>query len=244
MTLWGDAGCGKTTLAATAPGNKLFLLFDPDGDQSIRNMPGWQRIDMSGEDSIDIAKEAMKPEPFGIHRILEDQHIDTVIVDSLTKFSEHALRYAVNVSAKSTLLMPGLNGYGARNVCVGSFVSNMLRITKKLNKHLIFITHERDADRNDDGAIIGVSMMLGGQLPNVTSKDISEVWNMRDHGGKRYIAIRPERFRAPMKSRMFDMTSKTNFEWSYNSNTNKGPRIDEWWTTYVDGGYNKLPLPK
>ena len=35
MILWGDAGCGKTTLAATAPGRKLFIALDPDGDMSI-----------------------------------------------------------------------------------------------------------------------------------------------------------------------------------------------------------------
>jgi len=87
-------------------------------------------------------------------------------------------------------------------------------------------------------------MMLGGQLPNITSKDISEVWNMRDHGGKRYIAIRPERFRSPMKSRMFDMTSNTAFEWNYNANKHSGNTLSYWWEKYVSEGHNKLPLPK
>ena len=54
---------------------------------------------------------------------------DTIIVDSLTKFSEHALRHAVNVAPKSSIEAPGLNGYGMRNIFVGSFVSNMIRIT-------------------------------------------------------------------------------------------------------------------
>ena len=86
--------------------------------------------------------------------------------------------------------------------------------------------------------------MLGGQLPNITSKDISEVWNVRDHGGKRYIAIRPERMRSPMKSRMFDMSGKTAFEWWYNANNNVGPTLAEWWDNYVKGNYAKLPIPK
>jgi hypothetical protein len=119
-----------------------------------------------------------------------------------------------------------------------------LRITGALNKHVIFITHEKDADRNNDGAIVSVGMLLGGQLPNITSKDISEVWNLRDHAGKRYIAIRPERFRAPMKSRMFDMTGNTNFEWRYNANTLKGPTIADWWEEYVKHNHLKLPVPK
>lgn len=242
MLLWGDSGSGKTTLAVTAPGRKLFLMFDPDGDMSIRSIKGWKRINLANEASVDIAKGAMHPDPYDISKMLDD--VDTVVVDSLTKFSEHALKYAVSVSSKSTLMNPGMNGYGARNICISSFISNLLRITGKMNKHLILITHEKDADRNDEGNIVSVSMMLGGQLPNITSKDISEVWNLRDHNGQRFIAIRPERFRSPMKSRMFDMMSNTNFQWKYNSNTQTGPTIDQWWNAYSAGNYAKLALPK
>jgi hypothetical protein len=120
----------------------------------------------------------------------------------------------------------------------------MIRITGMLNKHIVMITHEKDADRNADGNIVGVSMLLGGQLPNITSKDISEVWNVRDQGGKRYIAIRPERFRSPMKSRMFDMTGATSFEWRYNSNKCEGDTLAAWWDRYTTNGYKKLAVPK
>ena len=242
MILWGDSGCGKTTLAATAPGRKLFIALDPDGDMSIRNMPDWERVNLTSEKSVDIVKEGMKPDPYTLYNSLAA--FDTVIVDSLTKFSEHALRYAVTIAPKSSIESPGLNGYGMRNIYVGAFVSNMIRITGMLNKHIIFITHEKDADRNNDGGVIGVSMMLGGQLPNITSKDISEVWNMRDQGGKRYIAIRPERLRAPMKSRMFDMSGKTAFEWQYNANKDEGTRLEDWWNMYANNGHIKLPIPK
>jgi len=167
-----------------------------------------------------------------------------LIVDSLTKFSEHALQYAVRVAPKSSIEAPGLQGYGLRNICVSSLISNVLRITSALNKHVIFITHEKDADRNNDGAILSVGMLLGGQLPNIASKDISEVWNIRDVNGVRHIAIRPERFRAPMKSRMFDMTAQTSFPLRYNANTNAGPAISTWWQDYIAGNFAKLPVPK
>lgn len=242
MILWGDAGSGKTTLACTAPGRKLFLMLDPDGDMSIRNMPDWHRINLSKESSVDIVKEGTKPDPYTLYSLLAD--FDTLIVDSLTKFSEHALQYAVRVAPRSTIENPGLQGYGLRNICVSSLISNVLRITSALNKHVIFITHEKDADRNNDGAIISVGMLLGGQLPNITSKDISEVWNIRDVNGVRHIAIRPERFRAPMKSRMFDMTSATSFPLRYDANTNLGPNISTWWSAYIAGNFAKLPVPK
>jgi hypothetical protein len=86
--------------------------------------------------------------------------------------------------------------------------------------------------------------MLGGQLPNITSKDISEVWNMRDQGGKRYIAIRPERLRSPMKSRMFDMSGKTAFEWKYNANNGLGNTLAEWWQRYIEHGHAKIQPPQ
>lgn len=242
MIIWGDSGSGKTTLAATAPGRKLWFLLDPDGDMSIRNMPNWHRINLTKESPVDIVKEGMKPDPYTVSKMLGD--FDTVVIDSLTKFSEHALQYAVRVAPKSSIEQPGLNGYGLRNICVSSLISNMLRVTGSMNKNVIFITHEKDADRNNDGAIVSVSMLLGGQLPNITSKDISEVWNLRDHAGKRFIAIRPERLRSPMKSRMFDMTSNTSFEWKYNSNTQAGLGIADWWNMFVECRHTKIPLPK
>jgi len=242
MILWGDAGCGKTTLAATAPGRKLFIMLDPDGDMSIRGINDWDRMYLANHHSADIVKEGMRPDPYNISKVLDAY--DTIIIDSLTKFSEHALHYGVSISAKSTQMNPGLNGYGARNICVSNLISNMIRITGLHNKHLIMITHEKDADRNDQGNIVGVSMMLGGQLPNIASKDISEVWNMRDQGGKRYIAIRPERFRSPMKSRMFDMGGATAFEWKYDAAKQTGHTIADWWSTYTSNNYAKLPIPK
>ena len=66
---------------------------------------------------------------------------------------------------------------------------------------------------------------------------------MRDQGGKSYIAIRPERLRAPMKSRMFDMSGKTAFEWKYNANTCSGMTIAEWWDKFTYAKCTKIHLP-
>jgi len=248
MILWGESGCGKTTLAATAPGKKLILLFDPDGDMSIRHMPNWFRINFANNTPSEIMRRANDIDPFGITDILGNY--DTLIFDSLTKFSEIALRYAVtqpqasSARFRATYEAPGISGYGLRNSYVGSLISNLLRITGRLNKHLILITHERDGDVDDQGRVVSVKMMLGGQLPNVTSKDISEVWHMRDQNGKRTIAIRPERLRSPMKSRMFDMTSATSFTWFYNANKDEGQTLANWWHIYTTDGHKKLQLPK
>lgn len=247
MILWGESGCGKTVLASTFPGRKLWILFDPDGTLAIRHIPNWSMINLTQELPIDIMKASVGINPLGIEALLADY--DTVVIDSLTKFTEHALAYAItqvpsNAKFRPTLYAPGMQGYGARNIFVGTFVSNMLRITSKLNKHICIITHEKDGDRNDDGVILSVNMMLGGQLPNVTSKDISEVWHLRDYNKQRHIAIRPERLRSPMKSRMFDMTGDTSFLWKYNANTQTGASVAQWWQSFIEGRYVKLTLPK
>jgi hypothetical protein len=245
--IWGDAGCGKTTLAATSPGNKLWLLFDLDGDISIRHMPNIKRIDLSKANYMDIMNAATQGDPFGISQYLAQ--VDTVVVDSLTKFNEHAMRYAVSrapssASFRPSMELPGIQAYGMRNVHVSMFFSNMLRVTGYANKHCLFLTHESAPDMDEKGNILSVAMMLGGQLPNVTSKDISEVWHMRDDNKKRMIAIRPERMRKPMKSRIFDMNSDTSFVWKYNANTLMGDTITEWWQQWQAGDGAKLPLPK
>lgn len=243
MILWGASGAGKTVLASTFPGRKLWVLLDPDGTLAIRHIPSWSMIDLTQELPNDIMKQCVGINPLGIQQLAAD--FDTIVIDSLTKFTEHALTYAVaQVGGKSTILNPGMQGYGARNTFVNAFVANIVRITAKLNKHLCLITHEKDGERNDAGNVISVDMMLGGQLPNLTSKDISEVWHMRDENKKRTIAIRPERLRSPMKSRMFDMTSDTSFPWTYNANTQRGDSVAQWWERFVNSRYVKLPLPK
>src|SRR5262245_54629896 len=86
MILWGESGVGKTTLAATLPGRKLFLMLDPDGETAIRQMPDWRIADVSGWEPLDIAKAGRSIDPFSLENKLDD--IDSVIVDSLSKFSE------------------------------------------------------------------------------------------------------------------------------------------------------------
>lgn len=249
MILWGESGSGKTTLAATMPGKKLWILFDPDGDQSIRHIPNWDRVNMTTELGADIMRKyILATTPLDFDRILEGY--DTVIIDSLTKLSEHALKYAVTQARSSskfqpTFEQPGIEGYGLRNTHMSMFISNTLRVTSRLNKHVCFITHERDGDKDSEGRVLSVAMMLGGQLPNITSKDISEVWHVRDQAGKRQIALRPERLRSPMKTRMFDTsTNATSFEWKYNATKDEGHKISTWWETYIKSGYQKLPIPK
>lgn len=244
MILWGESGTGKTTLAATAPGKKLLLLLDPDGDMSIRSRKDYVKVSLFNLSIADVINSAKKPDPFDLSATIVKHNIDTVIVDSLSRFSESALRYIIPLTHKASPENPTPAGYGARNLIVINFINTMLQITYRLNKHIIFTTHEGAPQTNDSGSVLSVSMMLGGQLPGLASKDLSEVWNMSDMNGKKRIAFRPERLRTPVKTRILDTsTDKTGFEWKYNDITNVGWTIDSVWQEYVKGNCAKVKSP-
>ncbi len=47
LLLWGASGCGKTTLASTAPGTKLWILFDQDGANSLAGRDDYVVLDLT-----------------------------------------------------------------------------------------------------------------------------------------------------------------------------------------------------
>lgn len=242
--LWGEAGCGKTMLATTAPAPLLWLLFDPDGDQSIKDVPDVLKIDLTTA-PLSVCNEFDKPDPFGLKAIIVERGIKTLVVDSLTKCSETALKYIIPQTFKATPTNPTPAGYGARNILIVNFMARLLVLTRELDVNIIFITHEGAPDKNSEGQILSVNMLLGGQLPNLVAKEISDVWSMSDVNGRRRISIRPERLRSPMKTRMFDISSsETGFEWKYNPRTRTGHRIDGWWKQFGDSKHVAIPIPK
>jgi hypothetical protein len=201
-------------------------------------------MDVSEQDHT-IINECKKTDPFGLTQIITDQGINTVIIDSITRVSSLALKYVVPFNKGATDTNPTQGGYGMRNLIVVNFLDTMIKLTKRLNCNIIFIMHEGAPDKNDSGNIISVSMMLGGQLPGLVSKDISEVWLLSDSMGKRRISIRPERLRTPMKSRMFDQETDTGFEWKFSPRTpDKGHTIASFWKQWCDGKEAKLMVPK
>ena len=67
LCLWGNPGCGKTTLAATAPGKKLWISFDPDGTVALNNRDDVLVADFSKERNSIIDK--FKGGPVGLETI-------------------------------------------------------------------------------------------------------------------------------------------------------------------------------
>lgn len=244
MLLWGGAGGGKTSLACTAPGRKLLVNFDPDGDASVAGWDNVDVVDLSSE-SYDIVTEAKHTnDPFGLSRIIEQYN--TVIFDSLTNFAYKALLQGVYKFGNKNISIerPGLQSYGVRNALTLQLVKNALALTKRFGKHCIFTAHENTPEKNEDGVVIQITVALGGQLPDQTALDFSEVWNVNDpgKGRARRILIRPARQRRPCKTRMFKTDGEPEFEWDYDINKREGDTIAEWYDLWKANG-SKIALP-
>jgi hypothetical protein len=245
MLVWGPAGCGKTSLAATAPGNKLWINFDPDGTDSIASRPDVLVADLSNQ-KYSIVERFKTDDGLGIGKVLSDPdaNISTVVVDSLTAYSQLAVEAAIANTKGATLERPSPGAYGARNALTLRLVTGMLRLTSLHNKNIIFTSHEDAAVTDDEGHVLYITMMLGGKLPDQAALQISEVWYMNDTGKERRIAIRPVRGRKPMKSRMFDGTSNPEFIWDYNINK-PDPKMEltHWYNKWTEGNFVKLVPP-
>jgi hypothetical protein len=245
---WGDAGAGKTTLAATMPGRKLWFQFDPDGVDSIIGVSDIDVADFSS--SAPSVSELFKDEgsPLGIRSVLEQY--DSFIFDSLTNITDKTLLQGIDTVKGATIERPSPGAYGTRNALAVRLVKNVLRVTGKANKHVLFIAHEGAPTTNEaTGAILHISLALGGQLPNNIGIDFSEFWAMYqvDNRSTRRIAIRPSRQRKPMKTRMFRQNAEPEFDWNFdaedwNNEKNNKFRMDTWYNMWVAHG-EKLPLP-
>lgn len=235
LLLWGASGTGKTTLACTAPGKKLLVLFDPDGDASIADRDDVDVVDMSSARN-NIVEEFKGENPLRLDKVLKDY--DTIIIDSLTNAQHMAVMHAITVVRSATIERPSLQGYGHRNALITQLVKNLLRLTAKYNKHIIFIAHEASPQTNDDGVVLAITIALGGQLVNAAPVDFSEVYCLQDTGKSRRILMRPARSYKPCKSRMFVTTGAPEFEWKHTGN-----EIADWFEAWKQNGWKKIPLP-
>ena len=240
--LWGDSGAGKTTLAMTAPGRKLHVLLDPGGDLSLAGRDDVSVLNLASESPLKLINQFATADPYGIGKLLTARpDMETVVVDSMTTLAYVALQNAVVIN-KSSIERPGMHGYTYRNASVLRATVALMKLCADHKRHLILITHEGSADRNDEGAIVSVTMALSEGTANQVGLRFNEVWWVNDNGKDRTIAIRPCRMRKPMKTRLFDAT-QPEFVWHYNPDTQEGEGIADWYGAWKDGGGRRLPLP-
>ena len=256
ILIWGASGCGKTTFAATAPGEKLWLSFGDQEHVSVRHRKDVRVAKLYDLSIEELFKHAQSDNPFGLDQLLADNgDITSVVCDSITAISFRALQKAVLQKTGAgrgftpTMEAPGISAYGARNAIVLEVLTGLLRTTAKHNVNFIATAHEADPTLNADGLIDYIGIMLGGQLVNNTTWRLSEIWYMsqEETGEKgRRLAIRPTRKRRPMKSRMFTSNAEAEFKVRYDAEKpDKGQMtIASWLEQWEKGGGAKLPIPK
>lgn len=243
--LWGDSGVGKTTLAATAPGIKLWVLFDNSGDASLVGRDDVLVLNLSGE-THSVVERFKDDDPFGVARMLKDNpQIETIVLDSATAVAQLGTENAVSHVKSATLENPGLKGFGHRNAITLRVIVSLMRVAQRMGKHFIVIAHEDTPDKREDGTINFITTAIGGKMTNQVGMQLNEIWWMsQTEKGERRIAVKPVRLRKPMKSRMFDLTGPVGeFTWSYNPNTWSGDGIETWFKKWQEGGGRKLPIP-
>ena len=108
LLIWGPSGAGKTTLASTAPGNKLWMLFDPDGCASLADRDDIFIADFSADRPSCILGMKNENDPAQIAKFCEENEIETIIIDSLTMLSEMCLKHAVTEIKGATMEQPML----------------------------------------------------------------------------------------------------------------------------------------
>jgi len=243
MFLWGPPGCGKTHLAGTAPGKRLWINFDPDGTATLPYSEDTLVLDYANE-PVNLVEQVKSVNPFDIEGIFKAHpDITTVVIDSVTRFSQMATEYGAKNAPGGKFENPGMAGYGYRNRFTIGLVSNMLVVTGKHNKNIIFIGHEGAAQTNEAGVIQLITILLGGSLATDVPLQISEVWHMRDVGGVRTVSVRPVGFIRPMKTRMFNTTSGYDFIASDKARPNKESLADLF-GKWEANKYEKIELPK
>ena len=186
------------------------------------------------------------PDPYGLSKLLASRpDYETVVIDSMTALAYAALQEAVTRAggAKISMEQPGMQGYGFRNASLLRVTVAVMRLCAEHKRHLILITHEGNADRNDNGVIQSVTMALSDSVANQVGLRFNEVWHLSDTGTERRIAIRPCRLRKPMKTRLF-VSDKPEFVWRYNPDTQVGDGIADWYRAWQQSGGRKLLLPK
>ena len=195
--LIGPPGCGKTTMALTAPkpivvldcDNKLHKMVNAEEKVNKGDVIQWAINEplstvtlarMAGFDPGPAAKVTM-PRPKGyiqlaemIDRLVESKcvidgkKIATVVLDSYTSMNEHLKRLLMAANSTSTMTLPL---YGTALTNFETLNNTLLR----LPANVIFIAHER-VEKDELTGRISYRPLIDGSMSEKIGKDFEEVY--------------------------------------------------------------------
>lgn len=172
--VYGQPGCGKSTLALSAPN---AILFDFDG--GVNRINGAHQVDTVQVTSWEEAQDAL----FEV-KALPDY--DTIVVDTVGKMLGYMDEYIKRTNPKMTNRdgTLALKGYGLRKQMFLSF----MRELAVMGKNIIFVAHEIEQKRGDDTII---RPEVGGSSSNDLIKEMDLVGYMEVFNNKRTIIFDP-----------------------------------------------------
>lgn len=254
LLLWGPPNAGKSVFAATAPGKKLWISIGDQEHVTVMHRPDVLVANLAALEIHQLFNQIQNDDPLGIDALLnEHTDISTVVIDSITALTFRALQKAVRDKVGAgrgfvpTMATPGISAYGARNGIVLETLTGFLRVTDKHGAHCIMTAHEADPVMIKDGSseiIDYISVMLGGQIVNNVNWRLSEIWHINEVRGARFLSVRPNFKRKPMKTRMFD--SGKSFKLMYDPDKpddKQAHTIAKWYNAWADSGGQRQPLP-
>jgi hypothetical protein len=256
--IWGKVGAGKTPLAITAPDPILYILFDHDGDKSVRHVSHrYKLLDLTGQSNAIVDEMITTKTVFfnDLCKQLATGYFKSIVFDSLTAFLERALTRGVDIVAptvtrgvKPTYIQPQLSGYGARGAIMRMCAATLHEAASKYNVSLVFTAHEANVyERNEKGEseLVGYTLMLPGEAAVQVPKNLSEILLLRDWQGERRIYCRDWGKYSPMRSRMFAVPNETPyFIWKFNADKWEGSGIEDWLKLSNAANGHKIPMPK
>jgi hypothetical protein len=247
--LWGKAKCGKSTFLTSLPGKKLFVMIDPDGDQSLPDREDIFILNMYEHDDATIMRFLRDKLPTMLRK--NEDGFSSVVIDSLSTLATIALNEAIRTGVgesnkfKPSLDAPGLTAYGSRTNNIIDIVNKNLRATASVGQHCWFTSHEDEPKTNDKGEFLYITMTQSGKAINGIGLNVSEIWHMTFHDKKWRIAVAPCRGKEPMGSRIFDVTGSPEFalKFDISKGADQPHSLSTWYDQWVKGGRQKLPLP-
>lgn len=168
LLVYGQPGLGKTTVALSSPSP---VLLDFDG--GVQRVNGAFQCPTLQVESWEQVQEALK----------EDlSEFKTIVIDTAGKMLDYMSAYIIKNEPKLAKRDGSLSlqGYGARK----SMFVNFLKQVSLMNKHLVFVAHERE---DKDGEQKVVRPEMGGSSVGDLIKELDLVGYMQAYGEKRYI---------------------------------------------------------
>lgn len=242
--IWGKSGVGKTLLASTAPGRKLWLSFDPDGLITVEDKiesGEITAIDLSSSNYA-IVQQGCTDNCFGLEQYLKENLFDTIIFDSATTYLDLCLKLGIVGIKGAKVEAPSMLGYSKKNSFFKQTMVNLIKLTGKYNKNLIIIAHEDTPKMNDDGTIIEISPLIGGNSAESISIMLSEVWYLGNFNGTRKLLFKPMGVIKRIKSRIINSDKSPNLVWNYNPETREGNGINTIYDKWKENNYKKIVI--